>query len=213
MSPALHALVQPGAAGEPVLLLLHGVGSDEADLQPLGRELLDRGSVVSLRAPFPGAPWGYGPGHAWYRFRPDMQPVAETFAAGAAALDAFVGELPTRLGTTPGPLIIGGFSQGGAMALDYALRHRTAVHGVMLWSGYLVDGGVLSRGEAPPAGLRVFWGHGSADPIVPFDWASRGWAALRAAGVALDAHRYDGMPHTIWPAEIADSRRWLAALA
>jgi len=212
MSPALHALVDPGAAGEPVLLLLHGVGSDEADLQPLGRELLERGTVISLRAPFPGAPWGYGSGHAWYQFQGDMRPVAATFAAGAAALDAFVDELPARLGTRPGPLILGGFSQGGAMALDYGLRHRTAVRGVAIWSGYLVDDTVLFTGATPAAGLPVFWGHGSADPIVPFAWAARGWAALESANVALDAHRYDGMPHTIWPAEIEDSQRWLAAL-
>ncbi len=211
MSAALHALIDPGSAGEPVLLLLHGVGSDERDLNPVGRELLRHGSVVSVRAPFPGHPWGYGPGHAWYRFQPDMQPVAETYAAGAAALAAFIDELPARLGMSPGPLILGGFSQGGAMALDYALRHHPTVQGVAIWSGYLLDNDARFRG-ARPAGLRAFWGHGSADPIVPFDWAERGWAALRSADVVLDAHRYERMPHTIWPAEIEDSRRWLAGL-
>ncbi len=202
----LHAVIQAGPPGAPLLALLHGVGSDERDLLPLGRQLLPGATIASLRAPFPGSAWGYGAGYAWYQFRPDMQPVAATLTAGAAALATALEVLWRRPGMDARRTVVAGFSQGAAMALHFALHHPGAVAGVVMWSGYLID-------EAPPAThrapLSVFWGHGTTDPIVPFEWARSGWAALGAAGASLESREYRGMPHTVWPAEIDDTREWL----
>jgi phospholipase/carboxylesterase len=65
-----HELHLPGGArdGAPLLVLLHGRGADRFDLLELGPLLAPGAVVVTPQAPFPGLPWGYGPGWAWYRF-------------------------------------------------------------------------------------------------------------------------------------------------
>ncbi|NIQ58758.1 MAG: hypothetical protein GWN71_36930, partial [Gammaproteobacteria bacterium] len=61
-----------------MLVLLHGRGADERDLSGLRAHLPPGLGLVLPRAPFPGAPWGYGPGWACYRFLPDAGGVPET---------------------------------------------------------------------------------------------------------------------------------------
>ena len=82
LDTTLHALVHRGPAGGPLVVLLHGRGSHEGDLFPLGRMLHPDATVVAPRAPFAGAPWGYGPGWAWYRFIGGTTPEPESFVAG-----------------------------------------------------------------------------------------------------------------------------------
>ena len=112
----LHALIDHGTGDGPLLVLLHGRGSDEQDLFPLGRMLSPNATVASPRAPFPGAPWGYGSGWAWYRFLGGTTPESASFEAGQDALDLFITSLRSAATDQTRPLIIGGFSQGGTSA-------------------------------------------------------------------------------------------------
>lgn len=204
----LQALIDPGTPDAPALVLLHGRGSDERDLFPLGRELHATASVVSVRAPFPGAPWGYGGGWAWYRFMGGTTPEATSFAAGQDALSTFVDQLPDRLGFAPSRIVIGGFSQGGTSALAYALRNRDRVAGVMVFSGFLADHPSVVPSAA--IGLPVWWGHGTADGAIAFAHAEAGWAALEASGAHVTKVVRDGMGHSIDRVELASAREWLS---
>jgi phospholipase/carboxylesterase len=208
-TPALHALHEPGLAGAPLLLLLHGLGADEQDLFPLGRALHPRATVVAARAPFAGAAFGYGAGYAWYGLGPGLAPEPSSFGIALAALGAFVDTLPSRTGHVARPLIIGGFSQGAAMALCHALLHPGTVAGVLMCSGFLIDDARVRVTPATVGGMPIFWGHGAADPVVPFAAARAGWDTLRTAGAQLETHRYPDMAHTILPAEVDDARHWM----
>jgi phospholipase/carboxylesterase len=208
----LTSLIHEGDADAPVIVLLHGRGSDERDLFPLGRELHPHATVVSVRAPFPAAPWGYGPGWAWYRFLGDTTPEPESFEAGQAALARFLEELPATLGR-PLPtasLILGGFSQGGTSALAFALRHPGRVGAVLVFSGFLANhpNVVVPPGFTTP----IWWGHGTADGAIPFAYGEAGWQALRGAGAALTTVSYPGMGHTIGEAELRDAARWVGSM-
>ena len=75
--------------GDPVVLLLHGRGSDKDDLLGLVPHLPANALIVTPQAPFPGAQWGYGGGWAWYRFLSGTTPEPESFVAGQAALAEF----------------------------------------------------------------------------------------------------------------------------
>ncbi len=198
MSLPLTARMDAGAADAPILVLLHGRGSDESDLFPLGRMLHPTASVVAARAPFPGLPWGYGPGWAWYRFLEGTTPEPESFAAGQAELDAFLAALPAHLGRPADtPLILGGFSQGGTSSLAWALRHPGAAAKVVVFSGFLADHPRVQVTPDTVGTTPIWWGHGTADPAIPFTHARAGWQALAAAGAALTTRQYDGMGHTI----------------
>lgn len=206
---ALQALVDNGSGRGTVIVLLHGRGSDERDLFPIGRLLDPEATILSVRAPFPAAPWGYGPGYAWYRFLGGTTPDPESFIAGQDALAAFIDALPARLGRATFPLVIGGFSQGGTSSLAYLMRHPGRVRGVMVFSGFLADHPSVAVTADRVGTTPIFWGHGTADPAIPFAVAEAGWAELRRAGASLDTHTYPGMPHTISEAELADARNWL----
>jgi phospholipase/carboxylesterase len=152
--------------GAPVIVLLHGRGSDMNDLQGLRAGLPARAILVTPQAPFSGAQLGYGGGWAWYRFLGGTTPEPETFVEGQAALHDFMTTLPEILPVKPGPIVIGGFSQGGTSSLAYALRNPELVAGVLMLSGFLASHPSVRVENA--AGLKVFWGHGAVDQMILF---------------------------------------------
>ncbi len=212
-SVPLHALTLEGDPKLPALVLLHGRGSDERDLFPLGRMIAPDATIVSVRAPFPAAPWGYGPGYAWYRYLGGTTPEAESFEWGQQSLAAFLESLPDRLGYAPGHVILGGFSQGGTTALGHALRHPDTLRGVMVLSGFLPEHPSVHATPATLATTPIFWGHGTMDPAIPHELAAAGQQALREGGARLTAHSYEGMGHTIGSAEVSDLKAWVTTLA
>lgn len=209
----LHSMILEGDHDAPALVLLHGRGSDERDLFPLGRMLHPEATIVSVRAPFPAAPWGYGPGYAWYRYIGGTTPEPESFEWGQRSLTAFLQTLPERFGGLKGGIVLGGFSQGGTTALGQLLRHPGSVKGVMVCSGFLADHPTVAATPATVGDTPIFWGHGTADQAIPHRLGNEGQDALRAAGARLTAHSYEGMGHTIGSAEVGDMKAWLAALA
>jgi phospholipase/carboxylesterase len=210
--PTLEALIEKGSEDGPVFVLLHGRGSDERDLLPVGRLLHPDATTVSVRAPFDAAPWGYGPGYAWYRFLGGTVPEPESFLAGQDALAQFLSRLPTKLGRAGAAMILGGFSQGGTSALAYLMRNPGSVRGVLVFSGFLADHPSVTVTPERTGETPIFWGHGTADFAVPYEAAEAGWATLRGAGAQLDAHAYPGMSHTISEQELADASSWVQTL-
>jgi phospholipase/carboxylesterase len=196
--------------GAPVVVLLHGRGSDKDDLMGLQPGLPPDVVLVTPRAPFPGAPWGYGDGWAWYRFLGGTTPEPESFERSVESLAELVGALPELLPIRPGPIIVGGFSQGGTTALGYALTHSKEVDGVLMFSGFLPSHPAVKAMPETVGGKRVFWGHGTADPMMPFTNAIAGREALARAGADLTIGDYP-IGHWIDPRELADASRWLEA--
>jgi len=136
--------------GSPLLVLLHGRGSHMGDLQSLVRVVPAGGTLVTPQAPHPGAPWGYGSGWAWYRYLGEDRADSRSLSYSLLALEEFLGALPEKLGFQPGPLVLGGFSQGGTTSLAYAMTHPGHLSGVVNLSGFLVDPGSMadpSRGR------------------------------------------------------------------
>ena len=196
--------------GTPVIVLMHGRGADSSDLAPLRRVLPERAALVLPRAPHPGLPWGYGPGWAWYRYEGGTRPEPESFRASQAALDELVQGLPELLGYRPGPVVLGGFSQGGTMALGHALRNPGSVPAVLVFSGFLPDHPDVRVTPESVEGTGIWWGHGTADPAVSHGWAVAGRTALASAGADLEARDYP-IGHAISPQEIQDAVGWLEA--
>lgn len=198
--------------GTRVLILMHGRGADAGDLAPLRRRIPDSVSLVLPRAPFPAAPWGYGPGRAWYRYEGEDRPEEASFRASQDELDALLDDLPDRLGYAPGPVVVGGFSQGGTMSLGYALRRPGTVLGVMNFSGFLPSHADVEVTPETVDQTRFFWGHGTRDAAIPHALAVRGRDRLREAGADLEARDYR-MGHGIAAEELEDAMTWLNRVA
>jgi phospholipase/carboxylesterase len=194
--------------GAPLVVLLHGRGADRFDLLGLAPHLAPGAVVVTPEAPHPGAPWGYGPGWAWYRYLGGTTPEPESFEAGQRALGEFLERLPGELPVRTGPLVLGGFSQGGTMSVGYALRNPGAAPLVLNLSGFFPDHPTVRATGETVRGTRFFWGHGTMDPAIPHALGVEGRAKLVAAGAQVEARDY-AMGHGISPDEVRDARAWL----
>ncbi|HEX8432829.1 MAG TPA: hypothetical protein VF625_16205 [Longimicrobium sp.] len=202
-------VVPPSARdGAPLVVLLHGRGSNRFDLGGLAPHIAPNAVVVTPEAPFSGMEWGYGPGSAWYRFMGRNRPEPESFEASQRALGAFLAELPGRLPVRTGPLVLGGFSQGGTMSVAYALRNPGAAPLILNFSGFLADHPSVAATPESVRGTRLWWGHGTLDPQIPFELGEEGRAALRAAGADLEIGDYE-IGHSIDGDEARDARMWL----
>lgn len=206
---ATEVHVPPDARdGTSVVILMHGRGADLTDLVPLGARFPAGVALVFPRAPHPGAPWGYGPGWAWYRYEGGDRPETVSFRSSQESLGELIHGLPELLGFEPGLVVPGGFSQGGTMALGYALRNPGAVAGVINFSGFVPSHPDVEVTAASVAGTAFWWGHGTRDPAVVYELARRGRAALERVGANLEARDYP-VAHGIIPRELEDAVSWL----
>jgi phospholipase/carboxylesterase len=194
--------------GVPVIILLHGRGADRTDLFSMRRYFPPSWAVVAPDAPFPAAPWGYGPGRAWYRYLGRNRPEPESFTASLAAVERLLRNLPATLGREPGDIALGGFSQGGTVSLAYALSRPHGPLSILNLSGFLADHPDVKVGAATVRNTRIFWGHGTGDPAIPFALAIEGRGLLKDAGADLEARDYD-IGHSISQDELHDAVGWL----
>ena len=122
---ALVHVVSQGSDPQRLLLLVHGYGADEADLSALLQYLDPDGRCTTVlpRGPLqaPGTP-----GYAWYDFA-DPQVTAQGFEAARAQLDDLLDEQCAALGFDRAQAIVGGFSQGGGLALAVGLGRSDRV--------------------------------------------------------------------------------------
>jgi phospholipase/carboxylesterase len=202
------SLPEKPADGAPVIILLHGRGSDRHDLLGLRSGFPAEAIVVAPQAPFPAAPWGYGPGWAWYRFLGGTRPEPDSFLESQSRLTTFLDDLPELLGLCPGRVLLGGFSQGGTMSLAFGLREPGRAHDIVNLSGFLADHPEVRVTPETVSGMRFFWGHWTQDPNIPFAHAEAGWRALREAGAELDARSYP-TGHWIAPEELHALAEWI----
>lgn len=190
-------------AGRPVLVLLHGYGSDEHDLFALVPHLPEAFVVASVRAPL-APPWPT-PGASWYPIEglDGRDPEAITLAAHAV-----VAWLREAVGEEPVGLL--GFSQGGAVALQTLRVDPDAVSFAVVLAGYAaggeLPGDALLANRRPP----VFWGRGAADDVIPaalVDVTAQ-WLPVHSE---LSGRVYPGLTHSISQDELDDVRAFLDA--
>jgi len=199
------------AAGEAAgaLVLLHGRGADEDDLFPLLDELdperrlhgyTPRGPL-SL-PPVAGSVGGAGGAH-WYVLGGLGTPERETFAASYAALGEFLDALPYER------VVLGGFSQGCAMAYALALFcGRPRPEALLALSGFIpsVDGYALDLDSAFP---RIAIVHGAGDELIPPQWGRAARDTLEGAGADV-FYRESPTGHWIDPDVIPPLREFVA---
>jgi phospholipase/carboxylesterase len=209
--------IATGRPPELAVIWLHGLGADGHDFEPIVPELR---LAFAARFVFPHAPIRavtINNGmrmRAWYDIL-GFRDVAED-DAGIRASAAAVARLVDREiegGVSASRIVVAGFSQGGAIALQFALRCPQRLGGVLALSTYLPLAASLSREKsAANADLPIFMAHGSGDPVIPLALAEQSRRRLEQEGYAVDWHVYP-MPHSVCAPEIEEIGRWLTAIA
>jgi phospholipase/carboxylesterase len=215
MSQILDAVeIETGKNPERSVIWLHGLGADGNDFAPIIPEL--ELPNAPIRFVFPHAPMQavtINAGmvmRAWY----DISDAAirredERGVRDSQALVEKLIEREKQRGTNASRLVLAGFSQGGAIALQTGLRQPERIAGIMALSCYVpIADKLAAEASAMNRDVPIFMAHGTQDPIVMFARATKSRDLLQSLGYAVEWHEY-WMPHSVSAEEIADIGAWL----
>ena len=196
---------------QPLVIFLHGFGSNEEDLFDIKDELPASYNYLSVRAPMVIEEGRY----QWFRQKGDGAYDGETDdlkASGAVLLD-FVAQAAKKYHTEPNKVFLVGFSQGAMMSYEVALRHPEAVGGIAALSGRILP--VLKSGLNPDEKrqqLAIFIGQGTADTLLPYKDGTDADSLLQSLSLKPEFHAYPGVGHSISATEMQDLSAWLQRL-
>jgi phospholipase/carboxylesterase len=208
----IHLVRKPGKAPQsppPLLLLLHGIGSNEQDLFSLASYLDERFLVVSARAPVVLGSGSYG----WFNieFTPQgMSADIEQAKRSLALLPGFIDELIETYGADGGCVYLAGFSQGAMMTLALSLTSPEKVAGAVVMSGRFPSQ-VFERELNMKAleGMPLLVTHGIFDPVLPIEQGRDARRRLEELPLALTYREYP-MGHEVSAESLRDISAWLS---
>lgn len=200
---------QGDARNQPLVIFLHGFGSNEEDLFGIKDALPSTWTYLSARAPMPVDAQGF----RWFTKTPgdgDYDGMTDDLQSSATLIKAFVAKATVKYHTQPDRVFLVGFSQGAIMSYEVALRDPELVRGIAALSGSVLP--VLKAQLKPDerlGQLAIFIGHGTLDQALPYVSATRANEVLSGLGLKPQFHTYPGMNHTISAAEVQDLKAWL----
>jgi len=205
--------IETGSPPRAAVIWLHGLGADGHDFEPIVPELRLKQAVRFVFPHAPVRPVTINQGmrmRAWYDIfqfgggREDEKGIRES----QKLLEKLVEEQPVP----PEKIVLAGFSQGGAIVLQTALRYPKPLAGVMALSTYLpIAGRLEAERNAANAGIPVFMAHGQLDDLIPIQRAQASRDALQKLGYKPEWHEYP-MPHSVCGDEVRDISAFLARL-
>lgn len=211
-------IIEPpsGQPADACVILLHGLGADGHDFEPLV-PALNLPSSLAVRFVLPHAPRlpvtinGGMQMPAWYDIlemnlgrRVDEGQLRTSAARVHQLIDAEIAR-----GIDSRRIIVAGFSQGGAVAYEAALTYPQPLGGLLALSTYFATADSIVPSEAN-RDLVIEAHHGNLDPVVPESLGKEGAERARAMGHSVNYRRYP-MPHSLCPQQVADIGPWLAA--
>ena len=208
--------IQTGSKPAASIIWLHGLGADGHDFEPIVPELKLAKPVRFVFPHAPARPVTINQGmrmRAWYDIlQLGGGPEDEAgIRASQRMIEKLISEEKGK-GLPAAKIVMAGFSQGGAIALQTALRYPERFAGVLALSTYLPLAGSL-QSERSPANqdIPIFMAHGRHDDIIPLRRAEESRRLLEAAGYRVEWHEYP-MPHSVCAEEIADIAAFLARI-
>jgi phospholipase/carboxylesterase len=193
----------------PLLLLLHGYGSNEADLFSFANELPEEYYVISARAPYDLQFGSY----AWYaiNFDADQNKFSDHDQAVLSRdlVVKFIEELKVKFPIDTSNITLIGFSQGSILSYSIALSYPNIVQRVGALSGYLnLDINSDNYQNNDFSNLKVFATHGTVDQVIPVEWARKTDPILQSLGINSTYKEYP-IGHGVSPQNFFDLKDWL----
>jgi len=216
MNLSLHHLVREpkikntdGSGKSPLLLLLHGYGSNEEDLFSFASELPEEYYVISARAPYDMM---YG-SYAWYaiNFDADEKKFSDLDQACSSRdlIIQFVDELIANYAIDAEKIALVGFSQGAILSYSIALSYPQKIQHVVAMSGYFNEEIAIENYQSNDfSNLQIFASHGNVDQVVPVEWARKAKPLLDQLGIPNVYKEYP-VGHGVGPQNFYDFRNWL----
>ncbi|MDI9310954.1 MAG: hypothetical protein QM535_12125 [Limnohabitans sp.] len=193
----------------PVLLLLHGYGSNEEDLFSFASELPEEYYVISARAPYSLMYNAY----AWYaiNFDADEKKFSDLDQARSSRelVAQFIDEVIVTYPIDSQKVTLIGFSQGCILSYAIALSYPQKVQRIVGMSGYFNEDIAVENYQTNDfSNLKIFASHGNVDQVVPVDWARKAKPILDKLGIENVYKEYP-VGHGVAPQNFFDFRNWL----
>jgi len=212
MNSSLHYLIREPKVildKNPLLLLLHGYGSNEEDLFSFASELPDNYYIVSARAPYALPPYG----NAWYAITFDE--AMNKFSDDVQAIESrdlivqFIDELQQQYAIDKNNISLIGFSQGAILSYAVALSYPQKINKVVALSGYFNENIIKEDYQNNDLSqLSFFISHGTVDQVIPVDWARKTPEILKQLNVKNEYHEYP-VGHGVAPQNFYDFKSFL----
>jgi len=212
-------ILEPAGPAVAAVIWLHGLGADGHDFVPIVPELR-LPDTLAIRFVFPHArvrPVTINNGYAmraWYDIKALALEGPED-DAGIRESENIVRALiqvQRDAGIASNRIVIAGFSQGGAVALQTVLRYPQRLAGVLALSTYLpLRGTVVSEAAKANRDVAILMCHGRNDSVVPARLGELSRDALRGQGYAVEWKEY-AMDHEVSMGEINDIAKWFGAV-
>lgn len=193
----------------PLLLLIHGYGSNEEDLFSFAAELPDEYYIVSARAPYN---LQYG-SYAWYaiNFDADQNKFSdnEQVKVSRDFIAKFIDELVANFPVDAKNVTLIGFSQGTILSYAVALSYPEKVQRIVAMSGY-INTEILEENYLKNSfsNLKIFTSHGTADQVIPVEWGRKAKPFLENLGIEITYKEYP-IGHGVSPQNFYDFKNWL----
>lgn len=193
----------------PLLILLHGYGSNEHDLFSFADELPDELLVISAKAPLTLMPGSY----AWYTINLDN--IEGKFSDIAEAIKArdlianFIDEIKEKYQVNSNKTFLLGFSQGTILSYAVALNYPEKVQHVLALSGYINKELLPETFETEKyKNLDFFISHGTVDQVLPLEWAQNASPFLNNLNIKNSYKEYP-VGHGVAPQNFYDLKKWI----
>lgn len=211
-------VLNPQAPPTAAVIWLHGLGADGFDFVPIVEELRLPASLP-VRFIFPHAtprPVTINNGfvmRAWYDikgFGPDRAEDDAGIRESEGVVKQYIGQQIAQ-GIPANKIVVAGFSQGGAIALQTGVRYPERLAGVMALSTYLpLRASVAGEASAANRDIPILMCHGTRDPVVILQMGEGSRDVLQGLGYRIDWRTYP-MEHSVCMEEVLDISKWLQA--
>ncbi|TXE17263.1 alpha/beta fold hydrolase [Psychroserpens burtonensis] len=211
MSLELHHITRPSSLKEkaPLLIMCHGYGSDENDLFSFAQELPEELFIISVRAPYQIQPYG----NAWYAINFDAQQNkwndVEQAVESRDKIAQFIDEACAQYPVNKNNVTLLGFSQGTILSYAVALTYPKKIKNIIALSGYISEDMLEDNLENNDySHLDFYCSHGSADQVIPADWARKAPEFLDKLHIK---NTYSEFPvgHGVAPQNFYELKSWL----
>ncbi len=193
------------SANPPLLIMLHGYGSNELDLFSFADELQDELLIVSVRAPLPMDMGGF----AWYTIHWDARDgkFSDIDEAKEALIkiDSFVEELKVKY--SPSKTFLLGFSQGAILSYAYSLSFPNKIEHVVALSGY-VNSEMIPKEIDQKIKTDYYASHGTVDQVLPVSLARKSTPFIESLGLDIEYSEYP-VGHGVAPQNFYSCKAWI----
>jgi phospholipase/carboxylesterase len=192
----------------PLLILLHGYGSNEHDLFSFAEELPQELLIVSARAPYD---MGNG-GHAWYAINFDTS--NEKFSdldqarTSIAIIANFIAEIKQKYNTNPDKTFLLGFSQGSILGYAVSFLHPNMVNHLIALSGYINEELLPHNMAELDIQTSYYISHGTVDQVIPVEWARKAPSILQNLNIENCYTEYP-VGHGVAPQNFFSFKTWI----